>query len=495
MEGVCCIVRKDNLKKLAACIAVAALCGTALWKLQDIQQGSAAGEPSTLAQLAGLSGRTSAGYTAGAVYSADGLKISAEENGKIYAAPGFPLLGSSSSGGAICRWADVLCSADGKNREGASIQTTLSYEGQMTAAQLLAEKFPPSVCDSAAVAVLTRDGGILVSAGSNLCDASAYFSEDAAVLEPALCNYAAEQYQTGSVVKPLMARILLCRGGELAPEWRIESSFEDWSFCNIPGGKVIHNHDFADQSAYTSVREDGCMVRYISFADALKKSSNTYFLRHMLALGGGEPMAAYRAFCGLFGSDVPIQTDLCTLPAVSYSPDGKNTDASKLYWWFWGQSFYTSCIRLAQLQNHALSGTAYAPFCVSAVYLDSEKIYEADPMPRADLSFSAGENDTLKNAMADCFGSYDIAPEVLAPYRKYLRGRRFLGKSGTADTNQELGRINAVRTLTVLDESGDVTCTAVILAHNIRSGVTNSTELYSILLDTLTAAGVLEQGE
>ena len=234
------------------------------------------------------------------------------------------------------------------------------------------------------------------------------------------------------------------------------------------------------------MRESGEYVRFISFLDSLGLSSNTYYLLHMLAYGNNSPVAAYNLFSQTFGSNVPIQTDGCNFPAVECPVD-------RLYWWFFGQDFNISPIRLASMWNMAISGEAYLPFFVTNVSLCGETVYTADPKPRGDIGFQVGANDLLNTTLSDNFSSYHIDTSITAPYEKQIANRQFLSKSGTADVIEQERIVNSCRVLSYLDANHELVATAVILVNTIRSDDIDGNVLYKILFDTMSAAGILEQ--
>lgn len=461
----------------------------------ETQSVSASASASVLAKLAGISGETSKGYTSGRIYSVDGEAVSGEfysPDGwaKHCALPGYNLLGSSGSGGAITAWDDVLrssaCPENRALREGDSIQLTLHSKAQQKAAKQLAQCFPDTVCDGAALAVVTKTGAVLVAAGNNLCTQEDYFQDSA--IARIHTDLSAEPYAIGSTAKIMAARVLLLHEDELPAEWRLSNErFEDVSYFSPAPNITIHNHDAGNPAAYTNTVSDP-FTRLLSFFDAMRESSNTYILRHILTLGGGSPQRAFEYMDTCYGLTQPMQTELGNLEAITCPDD-------RLYWFFWGGDFKTSVVRQCELVNHSLSGEAYSAFYVSRVYLPDAAhtvLYEADPQPKKSLSFSIEEDDPLKPALANCFESYNIAPSVTAPYAAYIAQHRLLSKSGTADTNESESLLDASRTLSVLDENGNLICTASILVHNIHSSSVDNNVLYSILLDTLTEAGILK---
>lgn len=462
---------------------------------QETQEPSSV---SLLAGRAGLSGEISKGYESGTIYSVDGAAISVNVTGpkkwdKICAAPGYNLLGSFGCGGAIDEWDDVLRSTDREanrvSRTGDIIQMTLHSRAQETAAKLLSEYYPETVCDSAALSVVTRTGAVLAAAGSNLCEPADYF--DDTKIDRIHEDFSAVPYQIGSTAKIMTARALLLHENDLPDDWKLSNDrFQDVSFYSPAENVTIHNHDWQKPEMYDRTgtqNENDPLTRLISLFDAMRYSSNTYFLRHILELCG-TPQRGYACMDEIYGLSQSIQTEIGSLDAVTCPDD-------RLYWFFWGQNFECSATRLAALCNHALSGEAYAPFYVTRVYLPDQAhtvIYEANPQPRADLSFPVQKDDLLRQALAECFEHYGIDPAITAPYSEYIKAHRLLSKSGTTDTDLENNIINACRTLSVLDENGGLICTATIIVHNIHNSDADTNTLYSILLDTLNAAGILQ---
>ena len=343
----------------------------------------------------------------------------------------------------------------------------------------LAEHFPEEICTDACVCVVLRDGAVVVDAGSNACEADDYFSDDK--IKRIHEHYAVEPLQTGSVIKAPMARILQLYDGKLPQEWSVYSdTFEDISYYDTPNGIRIHNHDYKNPNCYER-NDQGLYIRESSLAQALMKSSNTYFLRHMLTLGGNA-QHAYQIAGETFGLFEPIKTEIAELAPVTCTED-------KLMYYFWGQSFNCAPIRLCEIYNHALSGDAYTPFFVSTVYLpDQTVIYQADPQPRQNLHFDVQQQDILKDALAQCFDAYRISETVTKDYGALIAQKRLLTKSGTAETAGD--RTNAVRVLSVLDDNMELTATACIAVHNPETPISQDL-LYQILLETLHEAMII----
>ena len=483
------------LRVLVSAVVVLLVFGCA-YKLNSITGGSKAAETehSELSRLIGTEGSFSKGYEAGKIYSIDGAEIAetcANSDGsyqKYCGKPGYNgILGSAGSGGAINEWYDVLHSSDNavnrSYRSGDSIQTTLHSKGQAAASAALAEYCGKDRCENAALCVVLRDGSVLVCAGSNACTQDDYFIDER--LNEVHANYCAEPYAIGSVTKIMTARMLLLHDNQLPEEYSLYSNkFRDVSYYDTPEGYRIHNHDHEKREAYTAAEND-LFYRLISLADALGLSSNTYFLRHVYALSGGDLMQAYHLMQDTFGLNYDMQTDVCRLNAVTCPEE-------RLPYFFFGQDFTVSPLRAAQLVNFSLSGEAYPIRMVSAVYLpDGTELFHAEPQPRSELGFRVEKDDLLREALAECFESYHISEEITAPYQSLIDSGHLLSKSGTADTKQD--HVNACRVLTVLDENDQVTATACILLHNQKNGTMNNDTLYKILLDSLDACGVIRK--
>lgn len=489
------LFHNSKKNRLILSIAVILVFGIIANRISQLMEQMTEEQPcSALASMIGTNGEMSVGYDTGEILSIDGMPIAekyASSPGgwtKLCGIPGYNgVLGSAGSGGAISAWQDVLLSSASEvnrmSRTGDTIQTTLSSTGQTTAAKLLADSFPQSVCDSACLSIVLRDGAVLVAAGSNSCTPADYFNESR--LKRIHDNYAVEPFQVGSVAKGVMARVLQLHDSDLPAEWSIyNQKFLDISYY-ATGKGIIHNHDHNSAGSYDGIDENGLRYRIVSLFEALFHSSNTYFLRHMLQLGGAKQ--AYRTVCDTFGLLSPIQTEIGVLEPVTCGEE-------RLPYFFFGQDFVTSSTRLAQIYNNAISGEAYAPFFVSAVYLpDRTEIYRAQPSPRKDLTFQVDkENDIVREGLAKCMQEYSIDRSVTAPYQTLIDEGRLLTKSGTADTVESAGKTNATRVLTVLDENREVICTAAIIAHNVKPGALNGTMLYKVMFDTLSSCGILE---
>ena len=185
-SGTGTIYRSARLTRTLLGIGIAAMFSLTCYRFSQLREGADAAQTrSTLAGMIGADGTYSVGYNHGQILSIDGKEIAVDYEttsgwSKFCGVPGYNgVLGSSGSGGAITEWHDVLySSSDPINREmrcGNMVQTTLSSSGQETAAALLASLCPDTICDSAALAVVLRDGAVLVAAGNNYCTPEDYF--------------------------------------------------------------------------------------------------------------------------------------------------------------------------------------------------------------------------------------------------------------------------------------------------------------------------------
>ena len=179
--------------------------------------------------------------------------------------------------------------------------------------------------------------------------------------------------------------MLLLKNNLLSEEDSLyNNEYTDVSCYQSADGTVIRNWDWLINANYDTMLENGIMTRYSSLFDALRNSSNTYFWRHALALGLEESYAYENE---LFAIASPIVTDINTLDGIS-----KN----RLNYFFWGQDFSSSPVRLCQLYNHVLSGEAYTPFYIASVRLpDNTEIYRAEPEPRKELNFKVAKDLSL----------------------------------------------------------------------------------------------------
>lgn len=455
-------------------------------------------EISALEKVVGTDGEMSEGYNHGEIYSIDGQKIASDITGTIKneedieweqsifcADYGFSsVLGANGRGGLINSCHQTLQSsakkANRKYSTGNSIITTLSYNGQLKATELLAENFSTDICSSASVCVVLRDGAVLVAAGLNEYEPTEFFESD--THNDIYIDYTAINMPVGSVAKTVTARMLLLEDNLLSEENSLyNNEYVDLSWYQS-GNTKIRNWDYQISEQYENMREDGVMERITSLSGALVNSSNTYFWRHSLALGLEESYAYENE---LFAIASPIITDINVLSAIN-----KN----RLDYLFWGQDFSTSAIRLTQLYNHVLSGEAYTPFYVASVTLpDGKEIYHAEPEPRKDLNFKVKNNDILKNALSDCFDYYSIGIDenILVKYQDKIENHQFLAKSGTADKDETKGTTNNTRMLTILDENHELIASACILVENAVPGAVNDNTMFSILFGTLEATGVI----
>lgn len=454
---------------------------------------------STLEKMAGTKGEMSEGYNHGEVFSIDGQKIASDVTGTVKnedgneweqtihcADYGFSsIIGADGRGGLIKSCHQTLQSSANKvNRKystGNSIITTLSYNGQRRASELLSENFSDDVCDSASVCVVLRDGAVLVAAGLNEYETSAFF--ESTPPDSLYIDYTAMNMPVGSVAKAITARMLLLKNNLLSEEDSLyNNEYTDVSHYQSADGTTIHNWDWQIPEQYEQFLENGVMIRYSSLSDALRNSSNTYFWRHALALGLEESYAYENE---LFAIASPIVTDINTLD---------KTEKKRLDYFFWGQDYNSSPTRLCQIYNHVLSGEAYTPFYIASVRLpDNTEIYRAEPKSRKELNFKVAKDDILKEGLCECFEYYaqGIDSSILSEYQNMIDNRQFLAKSGTADKDEKSGTTNNTRILTALDENHEVVASACILVENAVPGAVNDNIMFSILFGTLEAAGVI----
>lgn len=465
----------------------------AVVRFSDFSKSEGVSECSVLEQLVGTNGEWSYGYNHGLVYSLDGNQISEYivigEETRHCAVYGFSsIIGAQGSSGLIYACDETLRSSahkENKNaRTGNNIITTLSYRGQLKAAELLKDAFTEENCDGACISVVLKDGAVLVAAGSNEYDLGEVLSQSE-IPKNLFVDLTALSMPVGSVAKAITARMLLLKDDQLSDEDSIyNKNYVDFSFYNSNGTR-ISNWDVNIPGNYeTLLPESGAMVRYVSLADALRLSSNTYFWRHAMALGLDK---AYLNENELFGIFSPISTEINQLKDISVEED-------RLDYFFWGQDFSVAPVRLCELYNHVLSGEAYTPFYVASVRLpDNTELYRAAPHKREELSFDVPENDILKDGLSECFKSYsqNIDSNITVKYQDLIDDKRLLAKSGTADKDIEKGTTNNTRVLTVLNEKHEVIATACILVENAKQNTITDNLLFSMLFETLEAADVI----
>lgn len=485
------IRRNPRLTKLLISAVLIALAGGTVYRITTLME-SESKKSSTMENIVGGTGEMSKGYDHGNVYSIDGHLIAEDytvgEQTKFCAVEGFSsIIGSDGCGGLIYKCAETLYSSDSKinryERKGNSIQTTLSYKGQLTASSMLSQYFGHENCEGGSVSVVLADGAVLVAAGTNEYDPQEFFSETPP--KDLYIDYCTVATPLGSVAKAVTARMLLLNDKNLSKEDSLYNiSYPDLSFFTA-NGVTIHNWDYTYSGCYETIVDNGAYLRYINLAEALMRSSNTYFWRHALSFGLER---SYNAEAELFGIGDPIVTELGTLDPVTVSRD-------RLDYYPWGQSFYCDSLRICELYNHILSGEAYIPYFVTSVrQSDSTEIYRVEPTERKELHFDIKKNDILIDALSQCFDYYaqGINHNITDRYRELIDNKRLLAKSGTADIDELKGTTNNTRMLCVLDENHNVVATACILIKNAQPTAPISDDLlFTILLETLEAADVI----
>lgn len=449
--------------------------------------------------MVGGTGEYSVGYNHGNIYSIDGQPISedmkvivdGEEQTRHCGIPEFtPVLGIEGfiGNGLINKCEVTLHSSASKPnieaRTGNSIQTTFSYNGQCVASSLLKENFPLSVCDGASVAVVLKDGTVLVGAGSNGYEAGEFDLNDEKNFPKDICNdKTASNYAVGSVAKVLTAVTLLLNDKYIGSEYSLynEHFIDVSSFSH--GGHIINNHDCYNAGAYELLNSEGIMTRYTGLCEALVNSSNTYFWRHALNFGLEK---TFNAMDEIFEISKPRRTEINTLSPVE-------VEKERLDYFFWGQDFSASPVTLCSMYNFAVSGEKFSPFYITSVYTpDNKEVFRKKP--EIEKTFSDEKmKKILTDSLAECFRSYCnyIDPYVYEPYSELIKDNRILAKSGTADViENEL--TNHTRVMTILDENHDVVCTACIAVNRATNKCTvNDNILFNILFTTLEASGIL----
>lgn len=440
------------------------------------------------------------GFNHGMVYSIEGKPISYDveinigENKQIRhagIAEFTPLLGMEgfSSGGLINKCNITLHSSARKNnvemREGNSIQTTFSYKAQSIASSLLKQYFPSDVCSGASLAVVLKDGSVIVAAGSNSYDMSQYNFGDVDSYPKDMCiDKTAENFSIGSSAKTFTSAALIIYDDYVNEEYSLYNpEFADVSFYSH-GGYRIENHDWNNPTEYTEVAEDGTMTRYIGLTSALELSSNTYFWRHALNFGLER---TFKAIDRLFSVTQPIKTEINTLTVLESNPE-------RYDFLFWGQDWISNEVSVSCLYNSIFSGERYAPFYITSVCTpDGNEVYRANPQKTDTLQFSDKQKNALTDGLSQCFKSYceRIDSSVYGKYSNLIEENRILSKSGTADVIvNEI--TNHTRVMTLLDENYDVICTATIGVNRATNQcVVNDNILFSIIFNTLESAGIL----
>lgn len=442
------------------------------------------------------------GYDHGTVYSIDGKPISCDTeitvgSEKYMRHAGIPeftsVLGLEGfgSGGLINKCNITLHSSarevNVELREGNNIQTTFSYKAQCVASALLRQYFPSDVCDSASLAVVLKDGSVLVAAGSNSHDVCEFNLDNPDNYPKDMCiDKTAENYAIGSVAKTITATTLLFNDKYIDEEYSLyNNQFPDLSFYSH-GGHIIENHDCNNTDDYKSIAnpENNQMVRNIGLDEALVHSSNTYFWRHTLNFGLSR---TFKAMDRLFSVTQPVRTEINTLTVLESSPE-------RYDYLFWGQDWVSNDISTSCIYNSIFSGEKYTPFYITSVCTpDGAEIYRADPQKTETLPFDERMKNTLTDCLSKCFKSYceRIDTSVYEKHNQLIEDNRILAKSGTADVIVD-EITNHTRVMTLLDENHDVICTATIGVNRATNQCTVTDNiLFSIIFSTLEAAEVL----
>ncbi len=388
---------------------------------------------SPLESLVGSDGHYAAGNQYGAIYSIDNVLIADEytHDGKTKycAVKGYSsIIGSEGSGGLIYSLRQTLLSnASDINKtahRGNSVVTTLNSKGMKTANSILSTF--DDECE-ASITLVIRDGAVLVAAGNNSYSPEAFFYP--AKYENLYVDFTASMNSVGSSIKPVMDRMYLLHNDEFDKDDKLgNEEFIDFSFIRLDDGSVIHNHDYYVSDCYNGITEEDSSLfwRHCSLSEALQWSSNGYHILHAQKLGFTN---AYSYLNDMSGIQRPMTTEINTLNSVTCHKD-------RLPWFFFGQDFECSPVRLCHLFNHIIGGIFTQPFYVAQVIQpDGTVIYEAKSISRPEYRIKIKtEDDILIEAMADTFESYVNEP-VSARY-----DRRILAKSGTAENYVKLKR-------------------------------------------------------
>lgn len=449
-------------------------------------------------------GEYSNGYTHGSIISIEGKEISCDVDidigsYKVTRHAGIseftPVLGIAGFGSSgLINQCDVTLHSSSRKvnvelREGNSIQTTFSYKAQCVASSLLKQYFSPDVCDGASLAVVLKDGTVIVAAGSNSYSADEFnLNQETGNFPKDMCiDKTVSNYSVGSVAKTFTASALLLNDKYVNKEYSLyNEQFEDLSFFEH-GGHTIQNHDHSDTEAYELVvnPENNQMMRHIGLDYAFIYSSNTYFWRHALNFGLDK---TFNAINRLFSVTQPIRTEINTLTVLEVDPE-------RYDYLFFGQDWLSNQVVVSCMYNTIFSGEKYNPFYITSVYTpDGAEVYRANPQKTETIPFDDRMKSILSDSLSKCFKSYCENMDTFE-YEKYnylIEDNRILAKSGTADVIEDK-ITNNTRVMTLLDENHDVICTAAIgvnRAENDKCTV-NDDILFSIIFNTLEAAGIL----
>lgn len=423
------------------------------------------------------------GNNFGSVYSIDGEliseKITVDEKEIYVAKNGYSEVLGCESGGMIYDCREILLSNDSqanrRMRQGDSIVTTLHSNGMAVAHNMLAE-YDESV--EASICFVLRDGAVLISAGNNSYDSSAFFENDPP--KNLFVDLNASDKEKGSSWKPLVYRMLLGHLKELPDNMLFTSTdFIDWSSVSVQGD-TIHNWDYYFSANY-DYEAGGLFHRSCSLAQLLEFSSNTAPVRLTQEIGFQKSLSYMNE---LYGLDKPLVTEINCLSSV-------NSSFERLPWFFFGQDAAVSPVRMCQLYNFAMSGEFYVPFYTVGIREpDGKMIYNAQPNCKSEYNIDINvEQDILNNALEDTFESY-LTDRVRSEFSsELLNSRRFLAKSGTSENSD--GTENRSFVLTVLShDRKEVIGTACICVNNTSLSISNDVFIIK-LLNVLTAIDVL----
>ena len=359
---------------------------------------------------------------------------------------------------------------------------------------------------TASMAIVSSDGAILVSAGTNTFETQDYitkldqYNQDTTRDYPCMDdmpllahNLPLDQVDfVGSSFKPVTARVIEQRNDLLSPEFSIyNKSFHDVSPFTY-NDTEYHNHDDWDPNEAD---------REISLEQAFVKSSNLYFMRHALELGINE-------YCDsldkLFMLNQKVYTDVYYLKPMDFN----NIDKPEMI--AYGQSAALSPVHLATLYNTLLfSGDFYTPSLACEIR-DPELgiIYHLNTNEHKTHKFDVEKDENGSNIIVDSLKA--TLPHYLAEKREgidadiegipegLLTSGRVLCKSGTAD-RIDYHVINRTMCVSILNkEKNAVICTGVIAINNLNNehdlkGDTNNYVLIKMLLETMSKLeGVLE---
>lgn len=478
-------MRHAKQKTTAILLILCIVCGICLHRsaglLEAAEEEMQTSAISPLESLVGGDGQYAAGNQYGVVYSIDNTVIAQEfvydGKTKYCAAEGYSsIIGCEGSGGLIYSLRQTLLSnANEINKtahRGNSVVTTLHSKGMKTANNILSAF--DEECE-ASITLVIREGAVLVAAGNNSYSPEAFFHPDD--YDDLYIDYSASADSVGSSVKPILDRMYLLHNDEYEKDDRIGSkNFVDFSYIRLDDGSVIHNHDHYVPSCYEgSTEEDPSLFwRHCTLSEALQWSSNVFHILHAERLGFTNAQTYLNEMTGI---QRPIITEINKLDAVTCQKD-------RLPWFFFGQDFECSPVRMCHLFNHITGGIFTQPFYVAQVIQpDGTLLYEANSTARSEYRIKVKtEDDILIEAMADTFESY-VSEAVSKQY-----DRRVLAKSGTAQNAD--GTQDRVMMISVLSEDRETVLASACFAINKTE--TDYTNRYMVeqLLMVLHAADI-----